>query len=90
MWLIDSWLFLPIRALLERANKIPQTLAETDIPESPLFVPVHLSADVCADVKTSQPLGPAEMAALAFDLPGTVARRMHVQVIHFLTPACPF
>ncbi|KAL3130473.1 hypothetical protein ABBQ38_008292 [Trebouxia sp. C0009 RCD-2024] len=72
VWLIDSWLFLPIRALLERANKIPQTLAETDIPESPLFVPVHLSADVCADVKTSQPLGPAEMAALAFDLPGLV------------------
>ena len=38
---MDSWLFPPVRAILERANGLPQILGETDVSEGPLFSPVH-------------------------------------------------
>ena len=41
VWLVESWLFFPIRKVLERGNNIPQTLAETDVAEAPLFAPIH-------------------------------------------------
>ena len=83
VWLIHSWLFPPIRALLERNNRIPQTLAETDIPESPLFLPVHDCADYCTNAETSKLPAPSEMAAVALELPGTaVLHRMHVLIEH--------
>lgn len=79
VWLIDSWLFSSIRALLERNNGIPQTLAETEIPESPLFLPVHDCSDTFADAHTSELPAPPEMAAIAVKLPGTaVLHHMHV------------
>ena len=79
VWLIDSWLFPPIRALLERNNRIPQTLAETDIPEPPLFLPVHDCPDTFANAQTSELPAPPEMAAAALKLPGAaVLRHMHV------------
>lgn len=45
VWLVDSWLFPPVRAILERANGLPQILGETEIPERPLFAPVHALSD---------------------------------------------
>lgn len=71
VWLIDSWLFPPVRALLERNNRIPQTLADMDIPESPLFLPVHDCPDKLANAQTSQLPSPPQLAAEALELPGT-------------------
>ena len=78
MWLIDSWLFPPIRALLQRNNRIPQTLAETDVPELPLFLPVHDCPDSFVNGQTSELPATPEMAAMAFKIPGTVLRNMRV------------
>lgn len=80
VWLIDSWLFPPIRALLQRNNRIPQTLAETDVPEVPLFLPVHDCLDAFVNGQTSQLPAPPEMAAMAFKIPGTVLRNMLTQL----------
>ena len=41
VWLVESWFFPPVRAVLERNNEVPQTLKETKLDEPPLFTPVH-------------------------------------------------
>ena len=73
VWLVDSWLFPPIRALLERNNKFPQTLAETEVPESPLFLPVHPAPNASSSANQSKHQSSSEMAALAVGIPGNSA-----------------
>lgn len=81
---MDSWLFSPVRAVLERNNGLPQTLVETEIPERPLFSPVHALPvkGVLGSVFGTE--DPAAKAAATLD---TAGRRLLLQAVSTTGPS---
>ena len=73
VWLVESWFFPPIRALLERSNKIPQTLQETEVDDPPLFTPVHLHHHVSSfpekELKAADAVSKANLASVVAGWP---------------------
>lgn len=67
---MDSWLFPPVRATLERANGLPQILGETEMSERPLFSPVHALSDTNLVSRDIGLENSATKAGIAFNTAG--------------------
>ncbi len=67
---MDSWLFPPVRAILERANGLPQILGETEVSERPLFSPVHALSDTNLVSRDIGLENSATKAGIAFNTAG--------------------
>ena len=70
---MDSWLFPPVRAILERANGLPQILGETEVPERPLFSPVHALSGTNLVSRDIGLENSATKAGIAFNTAGNCA-----------------